>query len=64
MVQVNGYDDLVIMSMEAYESKLAKMALYEKLAEAENDVAQGRYSDGDEVFARLREKISPCRTHL
>ena len=52
----NGYDDFVIMSIEAYEKKLAKSELYEKLAVAEEDIAYGRYSDGKEVFKRLREK--------
>jgi PHD/YefM family antitoxin component YafN of YafNO toxin-antitoxin module len=54
----NGDDDLVIMSMEAYENKLAKTTLYEKLAEAEEDITEGRYSDGDEVFSRLRERYA------
>jgi len=52
----NGYGDLVIMSIEAYESKLAKTELYEKLAEAEEDITHGRHSSGNEVFRRLREK--------
>ncbi len=52
----NGYGDLVIMSIETYESKLAKVDLYEKLAEAEDSLGKGMFSDGKEVFKRLREK--------
>jgi prevent-host-death family protein len=35
----NGYGDLVVMSIESYEINLAKAALYDKLAEAEKQVA-------------------------
>lgn len=31
----NGYGDMVIMSMKAYEEKLALLDVYAKLAEAE-----------------------------
>lgn len=34
----NGYGHLVVMSMETYKDKLAKADLYEKLAEAENQI--------------------------
>ena len=53
----NGYGDLVVMSIEAYERKFAKAALYAKLAEAEKQVADGvELIDADDVFARLRKK--------
>ena len=53
----NGYGDLVIMSIQAYERQLAKANLYNKLEEAEKQVADGaELIDADEVFARLRTK--------
>lgn len=52
----NGYGDMVVMSMDTYERDLAFVDIYRKLAEAEKQVAEGELLDGDEVFARLREK--------
>ncbi len=53
----NGYGDLVVMSMETYERSLAKLELYQKLAEAEAQVKSGEeLLDGEEVFGKLREK--------
>ena len=53
----NGYGDLVIMSMETYERKLALVEVYKKLAEAENQIAKGvPLLDGEEVFAKLKER--------
>lgn len=53
----NGYGDLVVMSMETYERKLAKADLYEKLAEAESQIENGEILlDAEDVFKELREK--------
>ena len=53
----NGYGDLVIMSMETYEKKLALLDVYKKLAEAETQIKQGiPLLDGEEVFKKLRSK--------
>ncbi len=53
----NGYGDLVIMSMETYERKLAKVDLYKKLAEAENQIENGEMLlDAESVFKELRGK--------
>jgi prevent-host-death family protein len=53
----NGYGDLVIMSMETYEKKLALLEVYKKLAEAETQIKQGiPLLDGEEVFKKLRSK--------
>ncbi len=38
----NGYGDMVIMSIEVYEALQTKLDVYTKLAEAEEDVNQGR----------------------
>lgn len=53
----NGYGDLVVMSIEAYEKAMAKVELYEKLAEAEAEIANGEnLLDGKEVFYEMRKK--------
>ncbi|UOE93618.1 type II toxin-antitoxin system Phd/YefM family antitoxin [Alkalihalobacillus sp. LMS39] len=53
----NGYGDLVVMSMEAYEKKLAKLDMYEKLAKAEKQLKKGEdLLDAEEVFLDLRNK--------
>ena len=53
----NGYGHLVVMSMETYKEKLAKAELYEKLAEAENQMKNGeKLLDAEEVFDSLRNR--------
>ncbi|GAB3055362.1 type II toxin-antitoxin system Phd/YefM family antitoxin [Virgibacillus ainsalahensis] len=53
----NGYGDLVVMSMEAYEKSLAKLEVYQKLAEAETQIKNGEeLLDGEEVFKDLKKK--------
>lgn len=52
----NGHDDMVIMSMKAYEKKLEKLDVYEMLTEAEADIAAGRTLDGKTVLRQLRER--------
>ncbi|TCL37238.1 prevent-host-death family protein [Anaerospora hongkongensis] len=53
----NGYGDMVIMSMETYERRMALVEVYKKLAEAEKQIADGMpLLDGEEVFKRLRKK--------
>ena len=55
-VTKNGYGDMVIMSMDAYERDLALAELYRNLAEAEEDISEGRVEDAKAVFSRLRDK--------
>lgn len=53
----NGYGDMVVMSMEIYEKTLAKLELYEKLAQAETQISNGEeLLDGEKVFDDLRNK--------
>ena len=52
----NGYGDMVVMSMETYERSIGKLELYAKLAEAEDDLANGRMVDGEQVFAELLKR--------
>ncbi len=52
----NGYGDMVIMSMRAYEEKLAVLDVYAKLAEAEEQLSQGKTVDARAAFKGLRAK--------
>ena len=52
----NGYGDMVIMSMEAYERRLALADIYEKISVAERQIQAGELLDCDDVFAALRAK--------
>jgi PHD/YefM family antitoxin component YafN of YafNO toxin-antitoxin module len=53
----NGYGDLVVMSMETYEKKLAQVELYQKLADAESQIENGEpLLDAVNVFKNLRKK--------
>lgn len=52
----NGYGDMVIMSMKAYEEKMALLDVYRKLAEAEDEAAQGKVVDARTELKGLRAK--------
>ena len=41
----NGYGEMVIMSMRAYEEKLAMLDVYAKVAEAEAEIREGKTVD-------------------
>lgn len=54
----NGYGDMVVMSVEAYEKKLFESDIYLKLKEAELEAkfTNERYSH-EEVFADLKLRL-------
>ena len=52
----NGYGDMVVMSMKAYEEKLFMVDVYAKLAEAERDIQEAKVSDAREGLRTLRDK--------
>ena len=53
----NGYGDMVVMSIQTYEMTMAKLDLYQKLAEAEEEVNSGNeLMDAELVFDMLRKK--------
>jgi PHD/YefM family antitoxin component YafN of YafNO toxin-antitoxin module len=56
-VTKNGYGDLVIMSMRAYEKRFARADIIAKVREAEAEVEGGAVLiDGKEALAKLRAK--------
>lgn len=52
----NGYGDMVIMSMKVYEEKMRLLDMYEKLAEAENEIRDGKTMDARQTLKELRTK--------
>ena len=58
----NGYGDLEVMSIQTYERTMAKLDLYHKLAEAEEEVNSGlELLDAEVVFNKLRKKYSKIK---
>lgn len=54
----NGIGDMVVMSVETYERQQALMSLYAKLAEAEEEIANGAEGeDFSEVARQLRNSV-------
>ncbi len=54
----NGYGDMVVMSMEAFERHQFDSEVYIKLKEAELEAkTTGKRFSHDEVFSSLRRKI-------
>lgn len=56
----NGYCDMVVLSMEAYENLLCDSEVYSKLQQAEQEamLTRERYSS-EEVLAAMRDAIDP-----
>jgi len=58
----NGYGDMVIMSMEAWEEMNFENEIYQKLMEAQAEArANPSRLSHDEVFGPLRRKIANYR---
>lgn len=49
----NGVGDMVVMSIETYERQQALINLYAKLAEAEEEIANG--AEGEDFFEVARQ---------
>ena len=54
----NGYGNMVIMSVKMYEKKLLMLDVYNKLAAAEAQIAEGKVLDGDTSLKSIREKYN------
>ncbi len=55
-VTKNGYGKLVVMNMEYYESKIAKIAEADFINEGIVDFANEKINDGKEVIKKLKDK--------
>ena len=52
----NGYGDMVVMSLEAYEEKMMLLDVETKLAQSTEEFRAGNVVDARESLRRLREK--------
>jgi PHD/YefM family antitoxin component YafN of YafNO toxin-antitoxin module len=52
----NGYADLVVMSNEAYELALARLEMYDKLAQSQTDAENGQLLSIKDAFEKYRAK--------
>lgn len=55
-VTKNGYGDMVIMSIEAYEERVRMLDVYTKLSEAEEQIKAGKVRTAEDSAKELREK--------
>lgn len=55
IITKNGYEDMVIMSAEVY-NRIRLYSVYEKLVEAENDIAEGKVTDAFSAMSAMRSK--------
>ena len=52
----NGYGDMVIMSMEAYEETMKKLDIYRNIEISEEQVKNGQVKDAKKSLENLRTK--------
>ena len=57
IITVNGRGDTVTLSYEEYKNMKARIELLEVLAEAENDVKNGRVAPVTDTFDDLRKML-------
>lgn len=57
-VTKNGYGDMVIMSIKLYEEKMFMSDVYQKLRDAEQQLAEGEILEGDTSLKKIREKYN------
>ena len=61
----NGYGEMVVMSMEAWEEMNFENEIYQKLIEAQAEArSDPRRFSHDEVFCTLRKKITDYKGSL
>lgn len=59
IITVNGRGDTVTLSYEEYKNMKARIELLEVLAEAEDDVKNGRVAPVTDTFDDLRKMLNP-----
>lgn len=52
----NGYGDMVIMSMEAYEETMKKLDIYRNIEISEEQVKNGQIKDAKKSLKNMRAK--------
>ena len=56
-ITVNGHGDTVILSLEQFNQMQAELELLKMLAEAEDDVRNGRVAPVEDSFNDIRKKL-------
>ena len=56
MLQKNGYGDMVIMSMEIYESTMRQISMYRDIEISEGQVESGQVKDARAALRETRAK--------
>ena len=57
-VTKNGYGDMVVMSIAAYEQQLAKIEMYAKIMEGKAQADSGNLVDGPAAMLELKAKYA------
>lgn len=57
-VTKNGYGDMVIMSMQAYEEQFTRLNMYTKIMEGKAQADNGQLLDGPSTMKKLRKKYA------
>ena len=52
----NGYGDMVIMSMENYESTMKQLAMYRDIEISERQIETGQVKDARKALGEMRAK--------
>ncbi|MCM1282815.1 MAG: type II toxin-antitoxin system Phd/YefM family antitoxin [Muribaculaceae bacterium] len=52
----NGYGDMVIMSMEIYESTMQRLSVYRDIERSEQQIESGQVKDARTALAEMRTK--------
>ena len=55
-VTKNGYGDMVIMSMESYESQMKRIKMYEDIEVSEAQIKEGKVKDARKSLLSMRER--------
>ncbi len=51
----NGYGDMVILSMEAYENMFSRLKMYDAVMAGKEQADKGELIDGEEAMQKMRE---------
>ncbi len=54
----NGYGDMVIMSIEMYESTMKRLNMYRELELSKKQIEVGKTKDAREALGNIREKYA------
>ena len=55
-VTKNGYGEMVVMSLDAYEQAIAKAKMYDQIMEGKKQASEGKVIDGDTALNEIGEK--------